>query len=1015
MLALCKRLISNNLIRIKLNRGLSDFNNLIISDEVKSALNEDKPVVALESTIITHGMPFPQNVKCALEVEAVVRNQGGIPATVAITNGHIRVGLTADEITRLGDITISQPIKTSRRDLCYVVSTGRNGGTTVSGTLLVASKIGIPIFATGGIGGVHRGGERTFDVSADLTELGRSGVAVISSGVKSILDIPKTLEYLETQGVFVATFGGGKDFPAFYSRKSGCYAPYSVETVQDAAEIIYRNRGLDLQSGMLFAVPVPEKFALDENVVNDVIEEALKDATKRGIEGKEITPFLLGRIGEITDGKSLKTNIALIKNNAKTASLIAVELSKLKKRTPNSSFRSKKDTRKDSTPVVIGGSNLDVSVKVDVEEIKLDGRIHFGKSMMSGGGVARNICESLLKLGFRSIFMSVLGDDPQGDILKNFIPKDNLEGVKVLQGRSTGQCTIVLDRNGECKFLAGDMEIHQHLTPEMVLENEEIIKKTPLIIFDANLSLLTIETILKLAQDYNIPGEICGPNSCCSKKSELEMRKMSESLDHFVMSEIFGLSSVVDTRARKFDGLFRSLMNASKLQFHDMFQRTYGKIYLQNSDVFSNFFDKLETYYNRGASRLSDTLDAFFVILYQRMFTVINSQYQFDEKYLDCLSDHMGDVKPFGDAPRKFTLELKRSFVATRAYFMALATAASAAKKLQSVSIDRECEKDLVKMLYCGSCNGMRGLGPCSDYCTAVVGSCLRHHTAFSSDWDNFIDALDKVADRLLGPYNIELVVEPLNVKISEAIMNFQESGTEVSQKIFKMCGQPTLDRKRRETNYKDNLEDNPNYEIKRYPPLKRIHGKKKKTKFSYTNGNETPLEKLVREIKLKLSHMRQFWAHLPYQYCNSISAPLSSDQCWNGVSVGEYTGNITRPSTPLSTVVKDQIYHLQVYTDTLRKAYHGEEVELVDDSDDLLDGSGSGSGDFEIAAPDYVPRAEDIVPKVVDEAPPPSTAGPEVTRPYSGTAKMSLSKALAQFLLPIVLVWFGGAISDLL
>lgn len=217
------------------------------------------------------------------------------------------------------------------------------------------------------------------------------------------------------------------------------------------------------------------------------------------------------------------------------------------------------------------------------------------------------------------------------------------------------------------------------------------------------------------------------------------MFKQSKSLDNFVRDSISALSNLVEIRARKFDTLFRNLMNSSKLEFHEMFYRTYGKIYMQNSDVFSDFFDKLENYYNKGSSRLSDTLEAFFVILYQRMFTVINSQYEFDDKYLECISEHINDVKPFGDVPRKFTLQLKRSFVATRTYYKSLATASTAAKKLQSVTIDRECEKDLVNMLYCGNCNGLRGKGPCSGYCTEVVGSCLRHHTAFSSDWDNFI------------------------------------------------------------------------------------------------------------------------------------------------------------------------------------------------------------------------------------------------------------------------------------
>lgn len=227
-------------------------------------------------------------------------------------------------------------------------------------------------------------------------------------------------------------------------------------------------------------------------------------------------------------------------------------------------------------------------------------------------------------------------------------------------------------------------------------------------------------------------------------------------LDHFLKDSITKLSSLIDTRAKKFDGKpnsspftprshicppgqFRDMMNTSKIEFHEMFQKTYGKIYLQNSDVFSDFFKELEAYYKKGSTRLSDTLEAFFVVLYQRMFTVINAQYSFDEKYLDCVSGHMDDLKPFGDVPRKFTLQLKRSFIATRTYHKALSTAAEAARKLVNVGIDKECEKEVVRMRYCGSCSGLRGMGTCSNYCSTVLQGCLRHHVAFSAEWDNFV------------------------------------------------------------------------------------------------------------------------------------------------------------------------------------------------------------------------------------------------------------------------------------
>jgi glypican 4 (K-glypican) len=527
-------------------------------------------------------------------------------------------------------------------------------------------------------------------------------------------------------------------------------------------------------------------------------------------------------------------------------------------------------------------------------------------------------------------------------------------------------------------------------------------------------------------QDRPAGGEICGENSCCSRKAEQEMVVESKrQIETFLRDSISKVSSLIDVRARKFDALFREMMNNSKAEFHDMFQKTYGKIYLQNSDVFSDFFKELELYYKKGSTRLSDTLEAFFVVLYQRMFTVLNSQYSFDEKYLECVSDHMKDVRPFDDVPHKFTLQLKRSFVATRTYYKALSTAAEAARRLMNVRIDKECETELVNMRYCGSCSGLRGMGTCSTYCTAVLQACLRHHTAFSSEWDHFIEALDKVADRLVGPYNIEIVVQPLNIKISEAIMNFQESGTEVSNKIYTLCGKPTLNRRKRRADGKDAVEENPSYEIK-YTPMKKMNGHKKKKTKKYEEEDEGPtLERLIKEIKMKVRDTRQFWEHLPYQYCNNMSAPVSSGgKCWNGTDLGEYRANSTvKASTTRSPVVSEQAYVLQMFTDKLRKAYQGEEVEIIDDSEDSLDGSGSGSGDFEIV--DTSEQSE-IVPKVADDfesaneipeaQPPPSSAKPDVGRTHSGGAStMPLSKAVVQYLLPIALVWFGGAISDLL
>lgn len=282
--------------------------------EIKSALHENKPIVALESTIITHGMPYPTNIKTALEVEQVVRNENAIPATIAIVNGRIKVGLEKSELEYLGNGENSNNVlKISRRDFGYVLSKNMSGGTTVSGTMIVANLVGIKIFATGGIGGVHREGHVTMDVSADLIELGQTPVAVVSSGVKSILDIPRTLEFLETHGVMVCTYNSpNSEFPAFYTRSSGTKALYNFTDVNDIAISIKANDDLNLKSGVLIGVPIPEEFAMDSAVINEAISNALKLAKEKGIEGKEVTPYLLSSISKITEGRSLTASMSAL-------------------------------------------------------------------------------------------------------------------------------------------------------------------------------------------------------------------------------------------------------------------------------------------------------------------------------------------------------------------------------------------------------------------------------------------------------------------------------------------------------------------------------------------------------------------------------------------------------------------------------------------------------------------------------------------------------------------------------
>jgi pseudouridine-5'-phosphate glycosidase len=294
---------------------------LKLDPEVTQALADGTPVVALESTIISHGMPYPANVAMAREVEQIVRDGGAVPATIAVLNGVPTVGLSADELEMLGSRDDIR--KVSVRDLPYVVATGTHGATTVASTMRIAGLAGIRVFVTGGLGGVHQGAEDSMDVSADLTELSRTEVAVISAGVKSILDIGRTREVLETLGVPVVGYGTD-EFPSFFSRSSGLRTPMRLDTPEEVARLMQATWGLGLGSGVSIANPVPAESEMAHEDIDSVIARALADADERGVTGKDITPYLLGRLVELSDGRSLETNLALVRNNAVVGTAIAV-------------------------------------------------------------------------------------------------------------------------------------------------------------------------------------------------------------------------------------------------------------------------------------------------------------------------------------------------------------------------------------------------------------------------------------------------------------------------------------------------------------------------------------------------------------------------------------------------------------------------------------------------------------------------------------------------------------------
>ena len=298
---------------------------LDIHPEVQKALNEKRPVVALESTIISHGMPYPQNVETALKVEAIIRQNGAVPATIAILDGRLKVGLSHEEIEVLGsshDVT-----KVSRRDLPFIIAQKKHGATTVAATMIIADMANIKVFATGGIGGVHRGATESFDISADLEELAQTDVAVVCAGAKSILDLGLTLEVLETKGVGVIGYQSS-ELPAFYTSSSGYSVDYRLDTPKEIADAMHAKWTMKLKGGLLITNPIPKAYEMDSKLIHNAIEEALRQAEIQHIKGKESTPFLLAKVKELTGGDSLDSNIQLVYNNAKLASLIAVEFYK---------------------------------------------------------------------------------------------------------------------------------------------------------------------------------------------------------------------------------------------------------------------------------------------------------------------------------------------------------------------------------------------------------------------------------------------------------------------------------------------------------------------------------------------------------------------------------------------------------------------------------------------------------------------------------------------------------------
>ncbi|XP_044049276.1 pseudouridine-metabolizing bifunctional protein C1861.05 isoform X2 [Siniperca chuatsi] len=494
-----------------LKRGITIYQSRLCKNDslfrvhpsVSQALAENKPVVALESTIVTHGMPYPHNLSTAKEVEAIVRAEGATPATVGVIEGEVHIGLSAEELDHLARSKSS--LKVSRRDLPYVISKRLSGGTTVSATMIAAHRAGVPVFVTGGIGGVHRDGENSLDISADLTELGRTPIAVVSAGVKSILDIGRTLEFLETQGVCVATYGAFKNFPAFFSPQSGFTSPYQVCNPEEAAKLIASTLSLGLQSGVLLAVPVPEEHAAAGEQIEEAIQAAVTEASAKGITGRDVTPFILQKVNELTKGKSLEANIALIHNNAKVGSQIACALSKQmhERKLKGKTHHGKHSSDSESDIVVIGGINVDFIAKGKTKTLHF-GQTNPGSVCQSFGGVGRNIADSLSRLGRRPLFISATGADSHSDAVLNYCKHMNTSGVARLEEQSTATYCAVITESGELSLGLGDMDIHQQITEQHVSQFEKQLSSTTLVCLDGNIPVSTINYVCSIATKHNI-------------------------------------------------------------------------------------------------------------------------------------------------------------------------------------------------------------------------------------------------------------------------------------------------------------------------------------------------------------------------------------------------------------------------------------------------------------------------------------------------------------------------------
>ncbi|KAG7466990.1 hypothetical protein MATL_G00148500 [Megalops atlanticus] len=444
--------------------------------------------------------------------------------------------------------------------------------------------------------------------------------------------------------------------------------------------------------------------------------------------------------------------------------------------------------------------------------------------------------------------------------------------------------------------------------------------------------------------------------TCCTSEMEDKLSQQSKlEFENLVEEASHTLRSTFMSRHKKFDEFFLELLENTEKSLNDMFVRTYGKLYMQNSEVFQDLFTELKRYYTGGNVNLEEMLNDFWARLLERMFQLLNSQYHFSDDYLECVSKYTDQLKPFGDVPRKLKAQVTRAFIAARTFVQGLMVGREVANRVSKVSVSPSCIRALTKMLYCPYCRSVPGLKPCNNYCLNVMKGCLANQADLEPEWNLFIDAMLLVAERLEGPFNIEAVMEPIDVKISEAIMNMQENGVQVTAKVFQGCGQPKPAGVARSAR---GISDVFNARFRPYSPEERP-----------TTAAGTSLDRLrtvwrtmqhsVIDIKEKLKQSKKFWSALPTGICveDKVTAGESTeDQCWNGHSKGRYfpevlkdglTNQVNNPEVEVDitrpdTFIRQQIMALRVMTNKLRNAYNGNDIYFQDSSDE---GSGSGSG----------------------------------------------------------------------